>query len=328
MIKQRAHAMAGALRALIVNPTALVGAVILLVVVVSAVAAPLIAPYGPEEIDLDAKLAGPSSGHWFGTDELGRDTLTRLMYGARVSLAVSATSVLVAMLVGVALGGLAAVWSRWFQTAVLRLTDVVLSFPEVLLAIVLIAVLGPSMVNVVIAIAVAYAPRFLRLTWSSLLVVREQTYVEAAQAAGTGTVRTLARHMIPNVMPVILVQVTLSLGYAILVESMLSFLGLGVQPPQASWGSMINNSQLYITQSAWATIFPGVAILLTVLALNFLGDHLAERLDPRLRSSAAADSGTPGGAVAGTGAAASPSGGTAAPQTTTGDTVARNPETT
>lgn len=302
MIRQRTRTAAGALRALIASPTALVGAVILVVVIGCAIAAPLLMPYGPEEIDLEAKLAGPSGKHWLGTDELGRDTLTRLMYGARVSLAVSATSVLAAAVVGVVLGGLAAVWSRWFQTAVLRLTDIVLSFPEVLLAIVLIAVLGPSMVNVVIAIAVSYAPKFLRLTWSSLLVVREQTYVEAARAAGTGTVRNLSRHMIPNVMPVVLVQVTLSLGYAILVESTLSFLGLGVQPPQASWGSMINNSQLYITQSAWATIFPGLAILLTVLALNFLGDHLAERLDPRLRRGAA-------GGTAGPVAGASPAAG-------------------
>jgi peptide/nickel transport system permease protein len=265
------------------NPVAGTAAVFLLLVVLAAIFAPVLSPHPPEAVSLDDRLAAPSGTHWLGTDELGRDLLSRLMSGARVSLTVSVASVCLAAAVGVLLGGLAAVRGRLFQGIVMRLTDVMLSFPEILLAIVLMAVLGASLTNVVIAIGISYAPKFLRLTWSSLLVVREQTYVEAARSSGTGTMRILLRHMLPNILPVLLVQATLSLGFVILVESALSYLGLGVQPPQASWGSMINSSQLYLTQSPYAVIFPGLVIMLTVLALNFLGDALAEGLDPRLR---------------------------------------------
>lgn len=303
----RSSSTAAVLRTVVRTPVALIGAVILLVVVVAAFGAPLLAPYPQEAIDMGSRLAGPSGSHLLGADELGRDTLSRLMYGARVSLLVAVASVLLAAVVGVVLGGLAAVWSKWFQTLVLRLTDILLAFPEVLVAILLMAIFGTSMVNVVIAIGAAYAPRFIRLTWSSLLVIREQTYVEAARGAGTSTLRILFRHMLPNIMPVLLVQATLSLGYVILVESALSFLGLGVQPPQASLGSMINSSQLYLTQSMYPVIFPGLVIMLTVLALNFVGDALAEGLDPRLRSQAGSTADpepAPVGAPAGSGVSA------------------------
>lgn len=278
--------------------------VILVIVVLSAVFAGILAPYPQDQADLVKRFEAPSAQHWLGTDELGRDILSRLMYGAQVSLFVSVSAVALAMVVGIALGGIAAVGPSWVQTAILRFADVLLGFPEILMAIVLMAILGPSILNVVLAVGIAYAPRFIRLTWSSLLVVREQTYVEAARAAGTRTATILFRHMLPNILPVLLVQITLSLGHVVLVESALSFLGLGVQPPQASWGSMINSAQLYISQSPYPVLFPGLAIMLTVLALNFLGDALAEGGDPRLRTRAAdstdvgVDAKTPAAALA------------------------------
>lgn len=264
-----------------------IGFVVLVIVVLASVLAPWIAPFPQERTDLINRFADPSREHWLGTDELGRDLLSRLMYGGRVSLTVSLSAVALASVVGILLGGLAAVWHRAFQSVILRLADILLGFPEILMAIVIMAILGPSVLNVILAVGIAYSPRFIRLTWSSLLVVREQTYVEAARCAGGSTLRILFRHMLPNILPILLVQVTLSLGNVILVESALSFLGLGVQPPQASWGSMINSAQLYLSQSPYPVIFPGLAILLTVLGLNFVGDSLAEGLDPRLRRQAA-----------------------------------------
>jgi peptide/nickel transport system permease protein len=264
-----------------------IGFVVLVIVVLASVLAPWIAPFPQERTDLVNRFAGPSGDHWLGTDELGRDLLSRLMYGGRVSLTVSLSAVALASVVGILLGGLAAVWHRAFQSVILRLADIMLGFPEILMAIVIMAILGPSVLNVILAVGIAYSPRFIRLTWSSLLVVREQTYVEAARCAGGSTLRILFRHMLPNILPILLVQITLSLGNVILVESALSFLGLGVQPPQASWGSMINSAQLYLSQSPYPVIFPGLAILLTVLGLNFVGDSLAEGLDPRLRRQAA-----------------------------------------
>jgi len=264
-----------------------IGFVVLVVVVLASLLAPWIAPFPQEQTNLLNRFADPSRDHWLGTDELGRDLLSRLMYGGRVSLTVSLSAVALASVVGILLGGLAAVWHRAFQSVILRLADIMLGFPEILMAIVIMAILGPSVLNVILAVGIAYSPRFIRLTWSSLLVVREQTYVEAARCAGGSTVRILFRHMLPNILPILLVQITLSLGNVILVESALSFLGLGVQPPQASWGSMINSAQLYLSQSPYPVVFPGLAILLTVLGLNFVGDSLAEGLDPRLRRHAA-----------------------------------------
>jgi peptide/nickel transport system permease protein len=275
-------------RTVLRSPTAAIGVVVLAVLVLATVTVSFWAPFPPDAIDINSQFASPSWHHLLGADELGRDTLTRLIYGGRVSLLVSVESVALATVVGVLLGGMAATWGGWVQTVVMRVTDVFLAFPEILLAIVLMAVMGPSQTNIVLGIGAAYVPRFIRLSWSALLVVREQTYVEAARASGTRRMRLLARHMIPNIMPVLLVQITLCLGWVILVESSLSYLGLGVQPPTASWGTMISAAQSYIQQSPYLVIFPGVAIMLTVLALNFVGDALSEALDPRFRSEAGA----------------------------------------
>lgn len=273
----------GWLANLLRRPTAAAGAALLVLAALSAVFAPWVAPHDPYHINASGTLRPPGGGYLLGTDELGRDTLSRLIYGGRVSLSVALGAVLVAAVVGVAAGGVASVFGRWIEALVLRVTDILLVFPEILLAIVLMALLGLSMTNVVIAIAVAYVPRFVRLTWASLLVLREEPFVQAARVSGSSQARIMVRHLLPNILPVLAVQATTSLASAVLVESSLSFLGLGVQPPRASWGSMINSGLAYFGQDAWVTVFPGIAILLTALSFNFVGDAIAEGLNPRLR---------------------------------------------
>jgi peptide/nickel transport system permease protein len=265
------------------DPLSLVGATILIVAIIAAAAAPLLAPYDPNYIDVVHRLEVPTRAHLLGTDEIGRDLLSRIMYGGRVSLTLSFLSIGFAATIGMLLGGIAGLIGGWLDVLLMRVADILLSFPAILFAIVLIAFLGVSLTNVVIAIAVAYTPSFMRVAYSSTIVAAEQGYVEAARAAGTREWRVLRRHVLPNILPVFLVQFTLSLAGAILVESSLSFLGLGVQPPQPSWGSMISDGQLYFSQSPFPTLFPGLTIMLVVLGFNFLGDGLAESLDPRLR---------------------------------------------
>jgi peptide/nickel transport system permease protein len=277
------RALSASARFLLREPLALTGVVVLTAAIVSAVFAHQLAPYDPNYIDVAHRLQHPTAQHWFGTDELGRDLLSRIMYGGRVSLLVAGLSIAIAAIVGTFLGGTAGLLRGPVETIIMRISDILLSFPAILFAIVLIAFLGVSMTNVVVAIAVAYVPSFIRVAQSSTLVASQQGYVEAARAVGTRESRILTRHVLPNILPVVLVQSTLGLAGAILVESSLSFLGLGVQPPLASWGSMISAGQLYFTQSAWSTVFPGLAIMLVVLGFNFVGDGLTDLLDPRLR---------------------------------------------
>lgn len=269
------------LRGLLRDRTLIAGIIIVGSAVLVALTCQWIAPYSPNHIDVNNILAGPSGAHLLGTDELGRDLLTRLMYGARISLEVAGASVAVAALVGTAAGGLAGIRRGWLETVVLRATDVALGFPEILLAIVLMAILGVSLVNVIIAIAVAYIPQFVRISWGSVLVLREQNYVQSARLSGRPDRYILWRHLVPNMLPQLIVQATLSLGSAILAESALSYLGLGVEPPTADWGSMISTGQEYISVSIWYTLFPGLAIAVAVLGFNLLGDSLTRLLDPR-----------------------------------------------
>jgi ABC-type dipeptide/oligopeptide/nickel transport system permease subunit len=273
----------GAFRYLLRRPSSVASVLVLVVVVSAAIFAPLIAPSDPNLITGALPLQGPNAQHWLGTDEIGRDVLSRVIFGARVSLMVAVSAVAVAAVVGIVAGGLASSYGRWVESLVLRSTDVLLVFPEILLAIVLMALLGVSLVNVVIAIAVAYVPRFVRLTWSSLLVIREDLFNQAARVSGASELQILVRHQLPNILPTLSVLATTSLASAVLVESALSFLGLGVQPPNPSWGSMISSGTSYISQDPWVTIVPGFAILLTALAFNLLGDAIAEGLNPRLR---------------------------------------------
>jgi peptide/nickel transport system permease protein len=265
------------------DPLALFGIIVLTLAASGAIFAHQVAPHDPNFIDVAHRLQAPTRQHWLGTDELGRDLLSRVIYGGRVSLVVSSISIGAAAVIGTLLGGIAGLLRGWAETLIMRLSDILLSFPAILFAIVLIAFLGVSLTNVIIAIAVAYTPSFIRVAQSSTLVATNHGYVEAARAVGTRESRILIRHVLPNIFPVILVQGTLGLAGAILVESSLSFLGLGVQPPLASWGSMISAGQLYFNQSVWATLFPGLAIMLVVLGFNFLGDGLTDSLDPRLR---------------------------------------------
>ncbi len=248
-----------------------------------ALAADVISPYKPATQDYTAVLARPSVVHLMGTDEMGRDILSRVIHGSRVSLAVGLLSVALACVAGVAIGLAAGYYGGWLDEAFMRLVDAVYSFPALLLALAIAAALGPSVLNAVIAIGVVYAPSFARLVRGQVLSVRERDYVAAARALGGGVPRIVLRHIWPNVTAPIIVQASLSVSFAIITEAALSFLGVGVRPPTAAWGSMLRNGYPYMEQAVWLALFPGLAIFLAVLGLNFLGDGLRAALDPRLR---------------------------------------------
>ncbi|MFI9551065.1 ABC transporter permease [Nonomuraea endophytica] len=255
----------------------------LAVFVLVAVAAPLIAPYDPVDQDLLRRLEGPSAAHWLGTDESGRDVLSRLMYGTRVSLGASLLAVTVAALCGVPLGLLAGYLGRGFDLVVSRVADAVLSIPGLVLAIAIATALGPSLTNAMLAVGVVYAPGFYRVVRGSALAVRGQTYVQAAIVTGCSTPRIILRHVLPNVSTPLIVKVFLTFGYAILAEASLSFLGLGVQPPLASWGSMLKRAVRHLEQAPLLVVLPGVVILVAVLAFNTVGDGLRDALARRDR---------------------------------------------
>ena len=249
----------------------------------AALFAPLAAPYGPNEQDILARLKGPTWAHLLGTDNFGRDTLSRILFGYQTLFLISAASVLAALLAGGTLGVLSAYRGGWTERIVMRLMDVLFAFPIILLAIAVIAVLGPGAISTGIAIGIVYVPIFARTLRAPALLLRETDYVAAARTAGAGDARIMLRHLVPNLSPIILVQASLSLSTAILVEASLSFLGLGTQPPTASLGRMLSESRGYIALSPWVSTFSGIAILLASLGFNLLGDGLQERLDPRFR---------------------------------------------
>jgi peptide/nickel transport system permease protein len=251
-------------------------------VALAAVAAPWLAPYSPTEMDADL-LTGPSARHLLGTDDLGRDILSRIVHGASVSVLVGVISMGTAAVVGVPLGLIAGYRGGFADTVIMRVLDGLMAFPAILLAIAIMAVLGPSLQNAMLAIGVIYIPPFARIVRASVLSLREQEFVDAARGLGAGSPRIVARHVLPNCLSPVIVQGSLGMGYAILVEAALSFLGLGVQPPQASWGSMLAEGRGFLERAPWFATFPGLAIFVTVLGLNFVGDRLREALDPRLR---------------------------------------------
>lgn len=266
------------------HPAALVGAFLLLVTVTGAVFAPLLAPYDPVAINAPDRLQGPSASHLLGTDQYGRDTLSRILYGGRTSLSVAGSSILFATLVGGALGLLAGYLRGSFDVLVMRVTDVLLSFPAILLAIALIAFYGNSIVNLVLAIGVVYTGPFVRVARAAVFTVREELYVEAAQALGARGWRVVVLGILPNITAPLIVEITLRLAYAVLTEASLSFLGLGPPPPTPSWGQMIAEGQRFLALSPWAAVAPGLVIMLSVLGFNLLGDGLRDLTDPRLRS--------------------------------------------
>jgi peptide/nickel transport system permease protein len=277
----RAPGPAALLRAMTRDPRAALGVGIVALTIVAALGAPLIAPYGPDTPDFVNTLAPPAPGHWLGTDELGRDVLSRIIYGAQTSLFVGILSVAVAGIAGTALGLIAGYFGRAVDALIMRLMDIVFAFPSILQALAITAVLGPSLNNAVLAIAVVNLPVFARVARAQTLVVRELEFVEAKRALGFGTANILARTVLPNILAPIIVQGSLLFASAIITESYLSFLGLGAQPPTATWGNMLRNAIGFMEMAPWLAVFPGAAIFLTVLGCNLLGDGLRDRFDPR-----------------------------------------------
>jgi peptide/nickel transport system permease protein len=265
------------------NRLSLVGMWVVLLIIVTAAFAPWIAPYNPTRTDFVNTLQRPTAAHLLGTDDLGRDVLSRVIYGTRVSILAGVISVGIAVLVGLPLGLVSGFYRGRLDDVLMRITDAMLSFPFLVLALALVAVLGAGLDRAMIAIGIVFMPAFIRLARGQVLSEREQNYVEAARALGAGDGRLLRKHILPNILSPVLVQSSLSTATAITAEATLSFLGLGTQPPTPSWGSMLNFAQPYLGTAPWMAIYPGIAIFATVLALNVLGDGLREALDPRLR---------------------------------------------
>jgi peptide/nickel transport system permease protein len=255
----------------------------LALMVLVAATAPLVAPYDPLAMAPGVRFEGPSLAHLFGTDEYGRDVLSRLIYGARISLEVGIISVGISLVVGAVLGLIAGYYGHMIDMLISRLMDILFAFPAILLAIALMAMLGSDIRNVMLAIGIVNIPIFMRVARASTLTVRTTQYVEAARASGAGDLRLLARHLLPNIAAPLIVQATLAFAWAIIAEAALSFLGLGTQPPTPSWGIMLSKGREFMEQSASAVIFSGAAISLAVLSLNILGDGLRDALDPRMK---------------------------------------------
>lgn len=266
------------------SKSAVVGAGIVVFFVLLAIFGPLIAPYGMNEQNLANRLLGPSGDHWFGTDDLGRDILSRILYGARLSIWVGFASVVMSVVVGTFLGVIAGYYGRWVDTIISRIFDIMLAFPSILLAIAIVSVLGPSLTNALIAIAIINVPTFGRLVRSKVLSVKQEEYILAAKAIGMKNNRILWKHILPNSMTPVIVQGTLAVATAILECAALGFLGLGAEPPAAEWGKMLSDSRGYLTNAPWALFFPGIAIMLTVIGFNLMGDGLRDALDPKMKN--------------------------------------------
>ncbi len=260
------------------------GATIVVILIFTAIFGPYLAPYDPNEIDFSVRFSGPTLAHPLGTDDFGRDTLSRIMHGARVSLQVGIIAVSIAATAGTLLGLVAGYAGRIIDEVIMRAMDILFAFPAILLAIAILAALGKGITNAMIAIGIVYIPIFARIARGAVLSVRGEEFVESARAIGARDTRILFRHIFPNSLAPLIVEVTLSLAFAILAEAALSFFGLGTQPPDPSWGRMLSEGRAYFRQSAWMGIFPGLAIMLTVMGFNFLGDGLRDSLDPRLKN--------------------------------------------
>jgi peptide/nickel transport system permease protein len=274
---------ARAWRRLVKRKSAVLGLVIIVLLVLIAVGAPWIAPYDPAQQGWTAVRNPPSLQHWFGTDESGRDLFSRVIFGARASLLAGVVAVSIALGLGVPIGLLAGYGGRWTDALISRITDAMLACPFLILAIALAAFLGPSLQNAMIAIGVTATPVFVRLTRGLVMAVKVEDYVEAARAVGNPPMRIALKHILPNILPALIVQATISIASAIIAEASLSFLGLGQQPPAPSWGSMLNTAQRFLTNAPWMAVWPGLAIFLTVLSFNILGDGLRDALDPKER---------------------------------------------
>ncbi|MBR0603866.1 ABC transporter permease [Bacillus safensis] len=262
---------------------AVIGSVIVFLFLILAIFAPLIAPYGINEQSLGERFSAPSAAHWFGTDDFGRDIFSRVAHGARISLWVGFFSVLGSVILGTLLGLIAGYGGRVLDAVISRLFDILLAFPSILLAIAIVSILGPSLQNALIAIAIINVPTFGRLVRSKVLSIKQEEYVLAAKAVGMSHRRIVLRHILPNSMVPVIVQATLAIGTAIIEAAALGFLGLGAQAPSPEWGKMLADARPYLVQAPWTLFFPGIAIMLTVLGFNLMGDGLRDTLDPKMK---------------------------------------------
>jgi peptide/nickel transport system permease protein len=263
------------------QPQMIVGMIIVALVLCTMVFAPWIAPYEPTKLDILNRLAPPSSNHWFGTDQIGRDIFSRVIYGSRISVTVGLGVVLLAMPTGAMIGAFSGLAGGKVDTAIMRVMDVMLSFPSFVMAIALASALGPSLTNAMLAIAVLRIPFYVRLARGQALSLRERSYVKAAETFGSSRMRIVWRHIVPNALPPVLVQAMLDIGAAILTASALSFIGLGAQEPAAEWGAMVATGRNFLLDQWWFPTFPGLAILTTAIGFNLFGDGLREMFDPR-----------------------------------------------
>ncbi|MCM3117654.1 ABC transporter permease [Neobacillus sp. MER 74] len=265
------------------NKLAVIGLGIISFFVIIAIIAPVLAPEGINDQKLAERLQSPSAGHWLGTDDFGRDILSRIIYGTRISLWIGTFSVLGSIIVGSILGILAGYYGRWVDTLISRAFDIMLAFPSILLAIAIVTILGPSLSNALIAIAIINIPNFGRLIRSKVLSVKQEEYIIAAKSIGMGDLRILFHHVLPNSMAPVIVQGTLAIATSILEAAALGFLGLGAEAPNPEWGKMLSDSRQFITQAPWTMVSPGIAIMLVVIGFNLLGDGLRDALDPRMK---------------------------------------------
>ena len=269
------------------QPLAALGIALLVLSTVCAVFAPWLAPQDPARLDLTGRLMGPSWTHWFGTDELGRDILSRTLFGARISLVVAVSVVGLSLAVGLVAGGLAGFYGGWTDTVVnVYVTNAFMALPGILLAIAFVAFMGPGLGNVILALAISGWVGYARLVRAQVMAVKEKEYVEAARALGASDLRIMGRHILPNILQPLIVQAAIGMAGAVLAEATLSFLGLGVPPPTASWGSMLNDARSHLFDSPHLVFFPAMAVMLCVLSFNFIGDALRDWMDPRTRMSA------------------------------------------
>jgi peptide/nickel transport system permease protein len=270
-------------RRIVKSRAAVSGGLVVALFVALAALAPELAPYEPLRGRLDERLLPPSTGHWFGTDELGRDVLSRVLYGARISLQIQVAAVGLALVLGTALGVVAGYVGRWPDMLIMRIVDIMMAFPGIFLALAIIAALGTGLGNVIIASAIFLVPQFARVIRGSVLTLKEKEFIEAARALGEGDVSIIVRYLLPNSLAPIIVQTSLRMATVLLTASGLSFLGLGVQPPSPEWGAMLSNARAYMITAPHVATVPGLAIMLVVLGFNLLGDGLRDALDPRLR---------------------------------------------
>jgi peptide/nickel transport system permease protein len=271
------------IRVLFSRVLVLIGIIIILITVVAAIFAPWLTPYDPYLPDLSSVLQQPGSHHWFGTDPLGRDTLSRMLFGARTSLIVGISAVCVAAIVGMTLGLVAGYYRGWIYIIIMRFTDTLMSFPMILLALAIAALSGGGLKNIVIALSIGLVASYTRLMCGQVLSIQENDYIKAEKALGASDLRIMSKHILPNCFPPLIVFVTLMTGSTILAEASLSFLGVGIMPPGASWGGMVNDGYRYLLTLPLLSFIPGIAIMLIVFAFNMVGDGLRDALDPRLR---------------------------------------------